>query len=221
MNCSPPGSSVHGIHNYPPANWRQHTIQLQRQRYQHFTVGCYAKSLVYTLFLNTQILLWMKCYYCAHYGVEETEAYCDELVRSHSWKTVERNQTHPTSLSTCSILPFLLRMLPSHQTWVFWVRLHRSLNLPQEPLTILSSWSLSQEYLTHMVTLAEGRDHCGFPPVSPLLHPVDNQALWVLLHKCLSNLSPLFPLLWVRTSPYDRHFYNGLLAVIPRPLVLC
>ena len=31
--------------------------------------------------------------------VEETEAYNDELVRSHSWKTVEQNQTHP--VSTC------------------------------------------------------------------------------------------------------------------------
>ena len=99
MDCSPPGSSVHGIHNYPPANWWQHTKHLQCQRYQHFTVGHYAKSLVYILFLTAQFLLWRKCYYCAHYRVEETEAYNDELVRSHSWKTVEQNQTHP--VSTC------------------------------------------------------------------------------------------------------------------------
>ena len=83
----------------PPANWWQHTKHLQCQRYQHFTVGHYAKSLVYILFLTVQFLLWMKCYYCAHYGVEETKAYNDELVRSHSWKTVEQNQTLP--VSTC------------------------------------------------------------------------------------------------------------------------
>ena len=49
--------------------------------------------------MTVQFLLWMKCYYYAHYGVEETEAYNDELVRSHSWKTVEQNQTLP--VSTC------------------------------------------------------------------------------------------------------------------------
>ena len=137
MNCSPPGSSVHGIHNYPPANWRQHTIHLQRQRYQHFTVGCHAKSLVYTLFSNAQILLWMKCYYCAHYRVEETEAYSDELVRLYSWKTVKRNQTHPTSLSTCSVLPFLLRILPSHQTWVFASQPESATRTPNCPLLLI------------------------------------------------------------------------------------
>ena len=217
MDCSPPGSSVHGIHNYPPDNWWQHTIHLQRQRYQHFTAGHYAKYiLVYILFLTAHFLLRMKCYYCAHYGVEETEAYNDELVKSHSWKTVEQNQTHPvfTHLPVHSLNTTLsaqdIRAGSSHH----------SLNLPQEPLTVLSSWSSSQEYLTHTVILAEGRDHCGFPPVSSLLHPVDDQALWVLLHKCLSNLSPLFPRLWVRTSTSYRHFYNGLLAVIPRPLVV-
>ena len=150
----------------------------------------------------------MRYYYCAHYGEEETEAYSDYLAKV-TQPARGRAKTKPTwylpaSLSTCLTTPlcisFLLRMLPLYHTWVFGSQ-------PEFARTALSSHDPCLRSTSPTPSSwAEGRESlCISPCVSaPISYWLSSPR--VLLHKYLSNLSPQFPLSWVRTSPSYRHF---------------
>ena len=113
---------------------------------------------------------WVSLYYCAHYVEGDTEAYSDELAKD-TQPVRGRAQTKPipylpAPLSVCQH-PFgcLSRLLrnphPLRQARVF-----NHLNMPQGPLTVLSS--SSQHPLTHASSLTRIRrgSHQGFLPPS-------------------------------------------------------
>ena len=137
---------------------------------------------------------WVSLYYCAHYVEGDTEAYSDELAKD-TQPVRGRAQTKPipylpAPLSICQ-RPFgcLSRLLrnphPLRQARVF-----NHLNVPQGPLTVLSS--SSQHPLTHASSLTRIRrgQSPGIPPSLPLLlQPVDHQGLRMRLQ--IFQISPL------------------------------